>query len=304
MWLRWLARKLGYDELRPIMQLYASASSRVTSAVFTSPRGLHVADTVDGHCALLTLHVWLLHCRLREAMYQSAKLGAAKDAKQWKKTVHTVFELYWQEMDTLVRGEEEEEGDVKDAEVAGAAAPARVFTAGDYTQLAYGAMVSYDRAWTTLRRTGQKTDLMGALWRNVHVGKEELSEAHLQRLLRYTEQMKQRSNRWTEAELKEGSIDWGPLPAEEEQAEGDAGLAVLLRYQPEVYDGSSRVREGESMGVPVRLTSLFGRGNDDLMAVADDTSQLQQPANESSLPEHQQHLPRITQLTSDKADEG
>ena len=279
---------MGYAELRPILSLYASASTRSASASFTSPHSLQVPASTDGHCALLTLHLWVLHCRLRESMYQAKALGQEEQARQWKRTVHLLFELYWQEMDSLVRDAEEEEAVEKEE-----GTPLRVFTVDEYAQLAYGAMVAYDRAWHKLRSAGEKGDLLGALWRNLHPGKVEMGEAQLHRLLHYTEQMKQRSNRWTEQELMEGTIDWGPLPVADDRGEGEGQMAVMLRYTPEVHDGTSRVREGESMGVPVTWTSLWGRGTEDVMA-AEEASQ-SRPA-QSSLSERQQQQPKAAQL--------
>ena len=132
-----------------------------------------------------------------------------------------------------------------------------------------------------------------------------MSEAHLHRLLLYTEQLRQRSNRWTEAELLDGTVDWGPLPAEDGGGEDEGGLVRMLRYTPEVHDGTSRVREGESMGVPVRWRSLWGRGNDEMVDLAEDVPQQQRCSTQPSLPdsEQQQPGPQLTPIDS-KVDKG
>ena len=264
-WLGWLSGKLGIDEFAPALRLYSVASSRAASPAFTSPRTMNVASTVDGHCALLTLHVWLLYSRVSELMYAAGRLQPTT-SNPWKQRTQLLFQLFWQEMDSLVR----REGEGGEAEADGM--QPHVFTVAEYRQLAYGAMVSYDRAWLKLRQSGEKADLIGALWRNVHSGQAEVSEATIHRLLHYVEHMKQRTNRWTEEQIVQGDVDWGPLPEEaeaEEQVEETA--AVMLRYTGEAYDGS-RVAEGESLAVPL---SWKWWQSDDMIAVVDAKSPLQ-----------------------------
>ena len=113
-----------------------------------------------------------------------------------------MFQLYWQEMDVLVTEEEK------------ATPRPSLFTPSEYRQLAYEAMVHYDRAWQKFRRTGEGEDLRRSLWRHCYSGQEDMRGDHLHRLMVYVEAMKQRSNKWSEEQLTVGNIDWGPLPAE------------------------------------------------------------------------------------------
>ena len=180
---------------------------------------------------------------MRELLYGAkARSGSQSSASPLGRSVNFLFELYWQEMDTLVRD--------ADRAVHGVATGPRFYSASEFRQLAYGAMVSYDRAWQKFRRTGDPADMHGALWRNVHMGTDTISEAALLRLFRYVEHLKQTANRWTEAQLAAGDIDWGELPEEVVQAQDEEARDVRLTYTAERYDGS-RVKAGESIGVPL-----------------------------------------------------
>ena len=251
---KWLSHKLGYSRYRPIIRLYAALSQHANSNTFTLPTTTAIPACPSTACALLTLHMWLLNSRLRALAHAAWQSGREAEAKRLHANIRLLFNLTWQEMEHTLA---EEAGDGERQAVEGGL-PSH-YTVNEYQQLSYGAMVSYDRAWLHYRQTGQRTDLMGALWRNVWTTAVPLHTAHLHALAAYVEQAVQLSNRWTERDITvSGAVQWPVL-----QVDGQSEASELLRYDSRLYDGS-RVSAEESVGVPMRL---WESGDDDLLLV-------------------------------------
>ena len=250
---KWLSHKLGYGKYRSIIRLYASLSEQAHSPSFAHSNTTAIPACPSTACALLTLHMWVLNSRLRGMAHDAWQNGREADAKRLHANIRLLFNLTWQEMEhTLVDGGDEEK------EAVDSGLPTH-YTANDYQQLSYGAMVSYDRAWSQYRETGRRSDLMGALWRNVWTSATPLHTAHLHSLVTYVEQAVQLSNRWTEHDIAiSGAVHWPTL-----QVDQQSGASELLMYDAELYDGS-RVRIEESVGVPMRL---WESAEDDLLLV-------------------------------------
>ena len=248
---KWLSRKLGYDKFRPIVRLYASLSEQANSASFTRTNTTAIPACASTVCALLTVHMWVLHSRLRSMASSAWQSGREAEAKQLHANIRLLFNLVWQEMEHVLADEERQQQQ-QQQEPIDVTLPARYtpvhYTVDDYRQLSYGAMVSYDRAWSQYRETGQRGDMMGALWRNVWTTTVPLHVSNLHALATYVEQAIQMSNRWTEYDITvRGVLRWPVLPVEPQSETSE-----LLRYDSQLYDGS-RVRTEESVGVPLRF---------------------------------------------------
>ena len=249
---KWLSHKLGYSRYRPIIRLYSSLSEQAHSTSFTHSNTTAIPSCPSTACALLTLHMWVLNARLRGLANDAWQSGREADAKQLHANIRLLFNLTWQEMEhTLAEGDAEQQ-------TVDSALPSH-YTVGEYQQLSYGAMVSYDRAWSQYRQTGQRSDMMGALWRNVWTTALPLHRAHLSALATYVEQAIQQSNRWTERDMiVKGAVHWPAL-----QADRQSEASELLRYDGQLYDGS-KVSAEESVGVPMHL---WESSDDDLLLV-------------------------------------
>ena len=250
---KWLSHKLGYSKYRPIIRLYASLSERAKSDSFTHSNTTAIAACPSTACALLTLHMWVLNARLRGLAHGAWREGREADAKELHAKIRLLFNLAWQEMEhTLADSSEQQQP------AAEGALPSH-YTINDYQQLSYGAMVSYDRAWSRYRETGQRSDLVGALWRNVWTTAIPLHAANLQALATYVEHAVQLSNRWTERGISvDGAVQWPTL-----QVDQHSQASELLTYDSQLYDGS-RVSAEESVGVPMKL---WETDDDDLLLV-------------------------------------
>ena len=248
---KWLSHKLGYAKYRSIIRLYSSLSEQAHSDSFSHANTAAIPACPSTACALLTVHMWLLNRRLRAMASEAWQSGREADAKALHAKIRLLFNLTWQEMEQCLASVDEQADD--------SALPSH-YAAGQHQQLAYGAMVSYDRAWAKFRETGQRHDLMGALWRNVWTTSVPLHTAQLHALTTYVEQAVQLSNRWTERDIAVGgSVQW-PVLQKYEQVEA----SELLWYDCRLYDGSSRVGVEESAGVPLHL---WESSDDDLLLV-------------------------------------
>ena len=254
---KWLSRKFGYDKFRPVVRLYAATSEQARSPLFARSNVTAVPVCASTACALLTLHMWIVHSRMRIMAASAWKSGREAESKQLHANTRLLFNLAWQEMEHALKDSDEQQ--LQDGQ--DSALPSH-YTLNDYCQLSYGAMVSYDRAWAHYRSTGQRTDMHGALWRNIWTTATPLTTSQLHTLTAYVEHAIQLSNHWTAHDLTvSGTVRWPTLPVDESGGGGE-----VVRYESAVYDGS-RVGEGESVGVPVGLWRV---GDDDLLLVQTD----------------------------------
>ena len=241
---KWLSHKLGYNKYRPVIRLYASLSEQANSATFAQSNTTAIPACPSTACALLAVHMWVLNTRLRALAHDAWRNGREADAKKLHAQLRLLFNLAWQEMEHTLAEADDSEQQSADSEL-----PSH-YSVNDYQQLAYGAMVSYDRAWMQYRETGQRSDLMGALWRNVWTTAIPLHRANLHSLALYVEQAVQLSNRWIERDIAvTGAVQWPTL-----QSNALNEMGELLSYDSMLYDGS-RVSTDESVGVPMHLWS-------------------------------------------------
>ena len=270
----WLSRKFGYEKYRPVIKLYAATSEQARSPRFANADATAVPVCASTACALLTLHMWILHSRMRVMAASAWKSGREADSKQLHANTRLLFNLAWQEMEHILQESDQQqrqqlhEGKAND----NSTLPSH-YTSSEYRQLSYGAMVSYDRGWSHYRDTGQRTDLMGALWRNIWTTATPLQPHHLATLATYVEHAIQHSNQWTEHDINtRGAVHWPTLQRQQQQQADEAGgggsSGGAVWYDSAVYDGS-RVAEGESVGVPVGVWQV---GDEDLLLVRNSKS--------------------------------
>ena len=164
-----------------------------------------------GRVSLISLHVWMIHTRLKSDAYES------------KPFVHHLYEQMWLDVEQKLLDE-------------GISAWLLSKHLNEVQQVVIGSLMTYDVTFQTFQNTEDCRPFLGALWRNVYAGDMEVDRVNLVQMRDYVFQELDNIMYTDEDMFYAGKLEWGSPPstkakASEESESLDISLAQNTMFK-------------------------------------------------------------------------
>lgn len=168
-----------------------------------------------GLVSIITLHVWMIHTRIKS------------DAYDQKGFVHHLYEQAWLDIEKRLKDE-------------GINAWLLNKHLNEVQQVVIGSLMTYDVTFQTYQKTEDCKPFLGALWRNIYAGDVELDRAKLVQLRDYVFQELDNVMYTHEDMFYEGRIEWGLPPSELATPTEESELLDISLAQKPMFKSSDK----------------------------------------------------------------